>query len=102
MAIDLSLWHFQQGVAKMHALTGNSIHTSVLCQNIPSKNRRAVKTLSAMLGHVSAATTMDIYTHITDDMQRTAADIDCDIGKARPQEGSSSLGRETARAKSRE
>jgi len=27
-----------------------------------------VKTLSAMLGHVSAATTLDIYTHITDDM----------------------------------
>ena len=33
-----------------------------------------VKTLSAMLGHVSAATTLDIYTHITDDMQLTAAD----------------------------
>jgi site-specific recombinase XerD len=28
-----------------------------------------VKTLSAMLGHVSAATTLDIYTHITDDMR---------------------------------
>ena len=32
-----------------------------------------VKTLSAMLGHVSAATTLDIYTHITDDMRLTAA-----------------------------
>ncbi len=40
----------------------------------------------AMLGHVSAATTMDIYTHITDDMQRTAAaNIDRGIGKAAPQ-----------------
>lgn len=32
-----------------------------------------VKTLSALLGHVSSATTLDIYTHITDDMQRNAA-----------------------------
>lgn len=55
-----------------------------------------VKTLSAMLGHVSAATTLDIYTHITDDMQRTAAaNIDRGIGKARPSEGSSASGQET-------
>ena len=55
-----------------------------------------MKTLSAMLGHVSAATTMDIYTHITDDMQRTAAaNIDRGIGKAAPQEGSSAAGRES-------
>ena len=55
-----------------------------------------VKTLSAMLGHVSAATTLDIYTHITDDMQRTAAaNIDRGIGKAAPQEGLSEPGRET-------
>ena len=58
-----------------------------------------VKTLSAMLGHVSAATTLDIYTHITDDMQRTAAaNIDRGIGKAAPQEGLSELGQETAPA----
>ena len=31
-----------------------------------------IKTLSAMLGHVSAATTLDIYTHITSDMSTTA------------------------------
>ena len=56
-----------------------------------------VKTLSAMLGHVSAATTLDIYTHITDDMQRTAAaNIDRGIGKAAPLEGGSEPGRETA------
>ena len=56
-----------------------------------------VKTLSAMLGHVSAATTLDIYTHITDDMQRTAAaNIDRGIGKATPPEGSSAPGQETA------
>ena len=58
-----------------------------------------VKTLSAMLGHVSAATTLDIYTHITDDMRLTAAaNIDRGIGKAAPQEGLSELGQETASA----
>ena len=56
-----------------------------------------VKTLSAMLGHVSAATTLDIYTHITDDMRLTAAaNIDRSIGKAAPQENASELGQETA------
>lgn len=41
-----------------------------------------MKTLSAMLGHVSAATTLDIYTHATFDMQHAAArKIDCGIGK---------------------
>ena len=46
-----------------------------------------IKTLSAMLGHVSAATTLDIYTHITDDMQRQAAvNIDRGIGKVEPAE----------------
>ena len=58
-----------------------------------------VKTLSAMLGHVSAATTLDIYTHITDDMRLTAAaNIDRGIGKAAPQEGGSEPGQETAPA----
>ena len=58
-----------------------------------------VKTLSAMLGHVSAATTLDIYTHITDDMRLTAAaNIDRGIGKAMPQEDASQLGKEPAPA----
>ena len=36
-----------------------------------------------MLGHVSAATTLDIYTHTTSEMQHAAArKIDCSIGKA--------------------
>ena len=39
------------------------------------ENGMDVKTLSAMLGHVSAATTLDIYTHITDDMRLTAASV---------------------------
>lgn len=56
-----------------------------------------VKTLSVMLGHVSAATTLDIYTHITGDMQRAAAvNIDRGIGKAAPQGDTSEPGQETA------
>lgn len=49
-----------------------------------------------MLGHVSAATTMDIYTHITDDIQRmAAANIDRGIGKAATLAGSSATGEDT-------
>ena len=45
------------------------------------ENGMDVKTLSAMIGHVSAATTLDIYSHITDTMQRQAAvHIDRKIG----------------------
>lgn len=32
-----------------------------------------VKTLSAIIGHVSAATTLNIYAHVTDVMRRQAA-----------------------------
>ena len=47
------------------------------------QNGMDVKTLSAMLGHVSAAATLDIYTHSTSDMKHAAArKIDCGIGKA--------------------
>ena len=46
-----------------------------------------VKTLSAMLGHVSAATTLDIYTHITNPMRsEAAAKIDQRIAKVDPKE----------------
>jgi len=63
------------------------------------ENGMDVKTLSAMLGHVSVATTLDIYTHITDDMQRmAAANIDRGIGKAAPQEAASAPGQESAPA----
>lgn len=45
------------------------------------ENGMDIKTLSAMLGHVSAATTLDIYTHITGDMLReAAAKIDRGLG----------------------
>jgi len=41
-----------------------------------------VKTLSTIIGHVSSATTLDIYSHVTDAMQKQAAvKIDHQIGK---------------------
>ena len=41
-----------------------------------------VKTLSSIIGHVSAATTLDVYSHLTDHMQKqAAARIDRQIGK---------------------
>ena len=44
-----------------------------------------VKTLSTIIGHVSAKTTLNIYTHVTDSMQETtAAKIDKVIGKCAP------------------
>lgn len=45
-----------------------------------------VKTLSAIIGHVSSATTLNVYAHVTDGMrQSAAAKIDCAIAKAEPQ-----------------
>ena len=38
------------------------------------ENGMDVKTLSGMLGHFSAGFTLDTYTHITNDMQRGAAE----------------------------
>ena len=32
-----------------------------------------IKTLSTILGHVSSATTLNVYSHITDEMRRSAA-----------------------------
>ena len=54
-------------------------------------NGMDVKTLSAILGHTSVATTLDIYTHITNDMQAAAAaSIDREIGKAMPRQDNTS------------
>ncbi len=45
------------------------------------ENGMDVKTLSSIIGHVSAATTLDIYSHMTDTMQMQAAiNIDRKIG----------------------
>ena len=44
-----------------------------------------VKTLSSTIGHVSAATTLDIYSHVTSDMQRNSADkIESHMGRKEP------------------
>lgn len=41
-----------------------------------------VKILSTIIGHISSATTLDIYSHVTDTMQKqAAAKIDRQIGK---------------------
>ena len=46
-----------------------------------------IKTLSAILGHVSSATTLNTYSHITDEMrQRAAVKIDRGIAKAEVQD----------------
>ena len=45
-----------------------------------------VKTLSTIIGHVSSATTLNIYTHVTDEMrQKAAVNIDRGIAKAEVQ-----------------
>ena len=45
------------------------------------ENGMDVKTLSAMIGHISSETTLNIYSHITDTMQQQAAvRIDREIG----------------------
>jgi hypothetical protein len=57
-----------------------------------------VKTLSTIIGHVSAATTLDIYSHITDNMQQQAAvNIDRHIGKTDAQMPEQEKTRATAR-----
>jgi integrase len=50
-------------------------------------NGMDVKTLSTILGHVSAATTLNTYSHVTDEMrQKAAMKIDKGIAKAEVQE----------------
>lgn len=45
-----------------------------------------IKTLSTIIGHVSSATTLNVYAHVTDDMKKDAAlKIDHGIAGAEPQ-----------------
>ena len=56
------------------------------------ENGMDIKTLSAMLGHVSAATTLDIYTHITGDMLSEAATkIDRGLGNEVAEDSSEAM-----------
>lgn len=51
------------------------------------ENGMDVKTLSAIIGHVSSGTTLNIYAHVTDEMRRSAAaKIDRGIAKAEVEE----------------
>ena len=44
-----------------------------------------VKTLSATIGHISSATTLDIYSHVTNEMQiRSAEKIESHLGRNEP------------------
>jgi hypothetical protein len=56
-----------------------------------------VKTLSTIIGHVSSATTLNVYAHVTDDIQRqAAARIDRGIGKVEiPTENSQAVANRT-------
>ena len=50
------------------------------------ENGMDMKTLSTIIGHVSSATTLNTYTHVTDEMrQKAAANIDRGIAKAEVQ-----------------
>lgn len=60
-----------------------------------------VKSLSAVLGHMSSDVTLDIYAHITTDMQREAA-YSIDRGIGRIKEPYPSLGKELSTAKQAE
>ena len=45
-----------------------------------------IKALSAIIGHVSSATTLNVYAYVTDEMQQSAAaKIDRAIAKLEPQ-----------------
>ena len=56
-----------------------------------------VKTLSAIIGHVSAKTTLNTYTHVTDAMRQTAAaKIDRGIGKCEPRVGTDVSGKDVS------
>ena len=50
--------------------------------------RSADQVVSTIIGHVSAKTTLNVYTHVTDAMRQTAAaKIDQGIGKCEPSNG---------------
>lgn len=56
-----------------------------------------IKTLSTIIGHVSSATTLNVYAHVTDEMrQSAAAKIDRAIARVEPQP-ESAASKKTAR-----
>ena len=64
--LQIILEHADCKKVSFHALRHTFVSTAL-------ESGMDVKTLSTIIGHVSAATTLDIYSHITDEMRRTAA-----------------------------
>ncbi len=57
-----------------------------------------IKTLSTIIGHVSSATTLNVYAHVTDDMRKSAAvKIDQGIAGAEPQAAPETMRRKPVR-----
>ena len=78
--ISLEELYRGEGAGETHGILGEYVlrHTFA---TMALEHGMDVKTLSATIGHVSSATTLDIYSHITDTMQRQAAvHIDRKIG----------------------
>ena len=72
---DVVEYHYEQQMIRLECEMRCTFATMAL------EHGMDVKTLSATIGHVSSATTLDIYSHITDTMQRQAAvHIDRKIG----------------------
>ena len=67
--IAYGIFRFHEGmsICRFHELS-HTFATMALSSGVD------VKTLSSMLGHYSAGFTLDTYTHITNDMQRGAAE----------------------------
>ena len=57
----------------LHEALDIAVEQRLIVKNPTVSTTMDVKTLSATIGHVSSATTLDIYSHITDTMQRQAA-----------------------------
>ena len=57
----------------LHEALDMAVRLRLIVKNPTVGTTMDVKTLSATIGHVSSATTLDIYSHITDTMQRQAA-----------------------------
>lgn len=73
-------FHERRLICRFHELS-HTFATNALAHGMD------IKTLSTILGHVSSVTTLNTYSHVTDEMrQRAAVKIDQGIAKAEVQE----------------
>ena len=80
--IAYGIFRFHEGmpICRFHELS-HTFATNALARGMD------IKTLSTILGHVSSATTLNTYSHVTDEMrQRAAVKIDRGIAKAEVQD----------------